>query len=84
MCYVASYLNDVRLLFRPYVMQFRELREVGESFSSYNPGLGLRFSLLDKCNIDVAVRESQHSSHYNNSCLINLTLYTQNTIKSLI
>jgi len=55
-------------------MQFGELREVWESISSYNPGLGPRFLSLDKYNnIDVAHRESQHSSQYNNSCLITNT-----------
>jgi len=59
---------DVRLLFRPYAMQFGELREVGESFSSYNPGMGPRFSSLDKYNIDVAHIQTQRCSQYNNSC----------------
>jgi len=62
-------LYDVRLLFRPYAIPFGELREVRESFSSYNPGLGPRFSSLDTYNIDVASRESQHCSQYDNSCL---------------
>jgi len=62
-------LCDVRLLFRPYAMQFGELREVRESSSSYYPRLGPRFSSLDKYNIDVAHRESEHCSQYNNSCL---------------
>jgi len=86
---------DVRVLFRSYAMQFGELREVGESFSSYNPGLGPRFSSLDKYIINVAHIESQHCSQYNNSflttntCTIviiidNVTLYTQNRIISFI
>jgi len=44
-----------------------DLREVGESFSSYNPGLGPRFLSIDKYNIDVAHINSQHCSHYSNS-----------------
>jgi len=44
---------------------FGELREVGESSSLHNPGLGPRFLSIDKYNIDVARRESQHcSQHY--------------------
>jgi len=61
-------LYDVRLLIRPYAMQFGELREVGESFSSYDPGLRPRFLIITKYSIAVAHINSQHCSQYNN-CL---------------
>jgi len=51
-------------------MYFGDLREVGESFSTYNPGQVPRLLSIDKC---VARRDSQHFSQYNTSCLITIT-----------
>jgi len=48
---------DVRVLLRSYAMYFGELREVGESFSSHNPGLGLRFLSIDKYIISMSRTE---------------------------
>jgi len=69
------------LLLRPYAMQFGELREVGESFSSYNPGLGPRFLIITKYNIAIADRNSQHCSQYNNSCLTTNTCIRHGIIR---
>jgi len=71
----------VRLLFRPYAMQLGELREVRESFSSYNPGLGSR-RLISITSMSRTQKVSQHCSQYrpNNSCLTASTCNVRHVI----
>jgi len=63
----CTVLYDVRVLLCSHAMYFGDLREVGESFSSYNPGLGPRFLSIGEYNIEVTHRDSQHCSQYNSS-----------------
>jgi len=73
-------IYGVSLLLRPYAMQFGELREVGESYSSYNPGLGPRFLIIAKYSIAVSHRNSLLTLFLNIIILVWLRLHIRHAI----